>query len=177
MNSDILTRWTTIVTNFAVVVGLGFVGLEFRNQTNALEAERIDSFVQGISDINSITLENEDLTEILYQAYADPESLTGSDLDRAQHWMLTTYNNFMRVHLAYQSGMLSDDIYEVQKAGIGFAFSSDIGFRVIEIMRPSGLGENLWDLVKESAVQARTYCLDPQNACIARYEASRATED
>ena len=177
MNSDLLSKWTAIITNIAVVIGLAFVGLEFRNNTKALEAERIDSFVQGISDINSLTLENGGLTEILYQAYADPESLAGSDLDRAQHWMLTNYNNFMRVHLAHQSGMLSDDIYEVQKAGIGFAFSSDIGLRVIEIMRPSGLGENLWDVVKESAVQARTYCLDSKNACITRYEAARATED
>lgn len=129
--------------------------------------------MQAIGDLNAVSLENEGLAEILYQAYADPDSLTGSSLDRAQHWMLTNYHNFLRVHLAHQSDMLSDDIYENQKAGVGFAFSSDIGLDLIAIMRHSSLGDSLWDVVKDSAEQARAYCLDPQNTCVARYEAVR----
>jgi hypothetical protein len=174
MNSDMLTKWTAIITNIAVVTGLAFVGLEFRNNTKAFEAERIDSFVQGVSDVNAVTLESEDLTEILYQAYADPDSLTGSRLDRAQHWMLTNYTNFLRVYLAHEAGLLPDHVYEIQEAGIGFAFSSDIGLDLIDIMRPSGLGENLWEVVRVSAEQARAYCFNPQNHCVARYEAARS---
>ena len=174
MNSDLLTKWTAIITNIAVVTGLAFVGLEFRNNTKAFEAERIDSLAQGISDMNAVTFNNEDLAEILYEAYSDPDSLTGSRLDRAQHWMLTTYTNFTSVHLAHQSGLLPTEIYEIQKAGIGFAFSSDIGLDLINIIRSSGLGENLWEVVRESAEQARAYCTNSQNRCIARYEAVRS---
>ncbi len=50
MNSDLLTRWTAIITNIALVIGLAFVGLEFRNNTRAIEAERIDSFIEGVAD-------------------------------------------------------------------------------------------------------------------------------
>lgn len=173
MNKFTLGNWTAIITNVAVVVGLVSVGLEFRDNARALEAERIDSFVQAIGDLNSAMIDNEELSEILYQAYADPDSLTDSSLDRAQHWMLTNYNNFQRVHLAHQSDMLPDAIYDAQKAGIGFAFSSDIGLGLIDIMERSGMGEDLWGIVKDSAEQARAYCLNPNNSCVPRYEAAR----
>ena len=64
MNSDLLTRWTTIITNIAVIVGLIFVGLEFRNTARAIEAERIDDFIGGNAEINSLTVESESLSEI-----------------------------------------------------------------------------------------------------------------
>lgn len=76
MNSDLLTKWTAIITNIAVVIGLAFVGLEFRNNARAVEAERIDSFIQGSHDITALTIENGDLAEILYQAHASPSSLS-----------------------------------------------------------------------------------------------------
>jgi hypothetical protein len=101
MTSDLITKWTAIITNIAVIIGLAIVGLEFRNNTRAVEAERIDSLVQGIGDNNGLAIENQDLAEILYQAYEDPESLKGSSLDRVQHWLVASYSHFQRVHLAY----------------------------------------------------------------------------
>jgi hypothetical protein len=58
--------------------------------------------------------------------------------------------------------------------GVGFAFSSDIGIDLIDIMRVSTMGEILWDVVRVSAEQARDYCLDPENRCLASYAASRS---
>ena len=174
--TNFVGSWTTIITNIAVVVGLVFVGLEFRDNARAVEAERIDSFIQAIGDLNAVTIDNEELAEILYQAYADPDSLSGSRLDRAQHWMLTNYHNFSRVHLAHEMDLLPDDVYEIQKTGVGFGFSSDIGLELIDIMRQSGLREDLWEIVKESAEQARAFCLNPKNACVARYEAARGSD-
>ena len=174
MNSDLLTKWTAIVTNIAVVIGLVLVGLEFRNNTRAFEAERMDSLVQGLSDANNVFIDNGDFAEILYQVYENPESVTGSSLDRVQHLMIAHYSNFQRVHLAHEAGLLPDDVYEIQKVGIGFGFSSDIGIDLIDIMRVSAMGESLWDVVRVSAEQARDYCLDPQNRCVARYAAARS---
>lgn len=173
MNSDLLTKWTAILTNIAVVIGLAFVGLEFRNNTRAVEAERIDSFIQGSHDITALTIENGDLAEILYQAHANPSSLSGSDLDRAQHWMLMHYDNFRRTMLAHQAGLIPDEIYERQKIGTGFIFSSDIGLSLIASMQASALRDSIWETLNETAEEARIYCLNPQNVCVARYEAAR----
>ena len=173
MDSEILTRWTAIITNLAVLVGLVFVGLEFRNSTRAFEAERIDSLVQGMADVNSFAVSDEEFAELFYKAYEDPKSLSGSSLDRVQHTLLSSYNHFQSVYLAHEAGLVSDEIYEIQRVGVGFAFSSDVALDLIEIMRVSGMGESLWDVVKLSAEQAKAYCSNTQNRCVARYEAAR----
>jgi hypothetical protein len=175
MNSDLLTRWTAIITNVAVVIGLGFVGLEFRNNAKSIEAERIDSFVQGVSDIITTTIESEGLAEILYQAHADPDSLTGPRLDRAQNLMLLQHNNFRRVYIQHQAGLLPDDMFEDERRAVGFSFSSDIGLNLVALFRASTLSGEVWDIIGESAEQARAYCLNPQNECLARFEAARGS--
>jgi hypothetical protein len=173
MNSDLLTRWTAIITNIAVVIGLGFVGLEFRNNARSIEAERIDSFVQGVSDIIATTAENEDLAEILYQAYADPDSLTGVRLDRAQNVMMLQHNNFRRVYIQHQAVLLPDNMYEYERTAVGFSFSSEIGLNLVALFQASTVGGQVWDIIGESAKQAKAYCIDPQNTCVARFESAR----
>jgi hypothetical protein len=173
MNSDLIARWTAIITNIAVVVGLAFVGLEFRNNSRSIEAERIDSFTQGVADIQSMWLGSNDLSEIIYQAYADPGSLSGSDLDRLQHLMFLYHSNFKRMHLAHQSGLISDEMYANEKNAIGFVFSSDVGRNTIDLMRESNLTDESWNIISKSAEDARAYCLNSNNKCAARYEAAR----
>lgn len=171
MANEAVTRWTAILTNLAVVVGLAFVGLEFRDNARTAQAERIDSLVQGSATIQTLSIENADLSEILHRSYADPQSLSPVERDRAQHWMVLNYSNFMRVHRAYLSGLLPEDLYLIEKAGVGFAFSSDVGLAVIESFRASALGNEVWDIIAESAKQAQVYCLDTENICVDRYEA------
>jgi hypothetical protein len=127
MNSDLITRWTAIITNFAVVAGLVFVGLEFRNNTRAIEAEGVDSFIQGVTDHTTTLVANADLSKLMFRSYADPDSLTGAELDRIQNLLVLNHNNFRRVYLQHQSGLVSDDMYEYEKRAVGFAFSSDAG--------------------------------------------------
>jgi hypothetical protein len=170
MNSDLLTRWTAIITNIAIVIGLVFVGLEFRNNARAVESERIDSLTEEGAEIQRIAIGDAELTDILLRAYAEPESLTKTERDRAQHWMIVNYTNFRRVHRAHQAGLLPDDLYEVERAGVGFSFSSDIGLEVIDVFRSSqSLKNDSWEVVSESAEQARAYCDNSQNACLDRY--------
>ena len=171
MSNDLLTRWTAIITNAAIVVGLVFVGLEFRSTTKAVEAERIDSFIAGNAEINSLLLQNEDLSELIYKAHANPDSLTVIDLDKVQNWLLMNYDSFRRQTLAHQAGLFPDEVYEQQKEGIGFVFISDAGFELIDLFLASGLNDTTWKAINESAKVAREYCLDSGNRCMARYEA------
>jgi hypothetical protein len=175
MNSDSLAKWTAISTNIAVVIGLAFVGLEFRNTTRAVEAERIDSFIGGNAEINSLLVENESLAELVFRAHMPKASLTGSELDRAQSWMLMNYDSFRRQMLAHQADLISDELYEEQKVGIGFVFSSDAGLELIDIFRASALDNAVWKTISESTEAARKYCLDSANKCMARYEAIRVS--
>ena len=173
MSDGLLTRWTAIITNAAIVVGLVFVGLEFRNTTKAVEAERIDSFIAGNAEINAILLENESLAKLIYSVHTNPDTLTEIDLDRVQTWLLMNYDSFRRQKLAHESGLFPDDVYQQQKDGIGFVFISDAGFELIDLFRASALRDTTWDAIYESAKVAQRYCLDSANSCMARYEAIR----
>jgi hypothetical protein len=175
MTSDLLTKWTAIITNIAVVIGLAFVGLEFRNNTRAIEAERIDSFIGANADINSPIVENENFSEIVLKAHTDPDSLTGNVLNRIQEWMVMHYDSFRRQRLAHQAGLLSDGLYEEQKDGIGFVFSSNLGLELIDLFRASALDNEVWEAIDESAQEARKYCLNTSNKCMERYEGMRAS--
>jgi hypothetical protein len=140
----------------------------------AVEADRIESFTQGSSEIQRIAIEDAELTKVLLQVNAEPDSLTKTDRDRAQHWMVMNYLNFRRIHRAYQSGLLPVDIYETERAGVGFSFSSEIGSKVIEAFSSSNVLDNeVWEIVRKSANQAQAYCLDSQNVCLDRYITSR----
>lgn len=175
MNSDLLTRWTAIITNIAILVGLVFVGLEFRNNSKAIEAERIDSFIEGVSEHSTSILENDELSGIMYQIYANPDSITEARLDRAQHALLLAHNNFRRVHMQHEAGLVPDELYEYERTAVGFSFSSDVGRDLAALFRASALGGEVWDIIGESAEVARAYCLNPKNTCVARYEAARGS--
>ena len=145
--------------------------MEFRNTTRAVEADRVDSFITGAAEVDALVIENEDLAELIFRAHRDPALLTGTELDRIQSWMLIHYGNFQRQFLSHHAGLLPDDIYEQQKAGIGFVFSSEAGLELIDMFRATAMDNQTWEVIGESAKEARTYCQNPTNKCMARYEA------
>jgi len=120
MNSELLAKWTSTITNMAVVIGLVFVGLEFRNTTKAIEADRVDSITQAIIGNNTLLLQTDGLSELLFDAYARPEELTPEGLDKLQSYWYVTYSQFAQVHQAYRAGLISEEQWQFQKAAAGY---------------------------------------------------------
>jgi hypothetical protein len=172
MNGEALAKWTATITNMAVVIGLIFVGLEFRSTTKAIEADRVDSITQSIIGNNTLLLQTEGLSELLYDAYARPEELTAVDLDKLQSYWYVTYSQFSQMHQAYLAGLLSEDQWQFQLAAVGFGFSSKPGLAYVEILRASEMNSDTLSLVYQSAVNAFEYCKQPDNICTDRYESA-----
>jgi hypothetical protein len=170
MNSDLLARWTAIITNIAVLMGLGFVGLEFRNNTKAMEAERVDSITEAIISTNTLLLQTEGLPEIVFKVYASPEELTPIDRDKYATYLYVNYTQFRQVHQTYLAGLFPEDQWQSQKATQGFGFSSDIGIAYLDILRASAMNSDTLDVLYESALNAREYCKNPDNLCTGRFE-------
>ena len=177
MNSDQVSKWTTIITNIAVIIGLVFVGLEFRNNARAIEAERIDSFMSGWNDVTASLIQGDQSSEIYYRAHAEPESLSNYEQSRFQHYLQIAFNNFERVYQARKSGLIPDELWETHRAGIGFAFISKQGRETIEIYSASSLNTPMWDIMRESADQALAFCLNPENRCIEPLASVKSSTD
>jgi hypothetical protein len=177
MDSDLLARWTATITNIAIVIGLVFVGLEFRSTTKAIEADRIDSITQAIMDGNQLLLQTEGLPEILFKSYASPEELTPIEEDKLISYMYVNYTQFRQVHQTYLAGLFPEDQWQSQKATIGFGFSSDVGIEYLDILRASAMDSDTLDVIHQSALSARDYCKSPDNLCTGRFETPfRTTE-
>jgi hypothetical protein len=144
--------------------------LEFRSTTKAIEADRVDSITQAIIAWNTVLLQTEGLTEIVFKAYASPEELTPVDRDKLASYMYVNYTQFRQVHQTYLAGLFPEDQWQSQKASIGVGFSSDIGIAYIDILRSSAMNSDTLDVVHESALNAREYCKSPDNVCTGRFE-------
>jgi hypothetical protein len=166
MSSDRISRWTAILTNIAVVIGLVFVGLEFRSNTRSIEAERIDSFMSGWNDVYAALLQSDRSSEIYHRGYADPESLTAQEESVFNLYLQLSFNNFERIYRARNLGLIPDDIWESHRAGIGFAFLSELGRDTVRIMLDSGLNNPMWGVIDQSTKDALAYCLDDNNRCV-----------
>jgi len=170
MDSDLLAKWSATITNIAIVIGLVFVGLEFRNTTKAIEADRVDSITQAIMESNQLLLQTEGLAEILYKAYASPEELTPIEEDKLVSYMYVTYTQFRQIHQTYLAGLYPEGQWQSQKASIGFGFSSELGIAYIDILRSSAMDSDTLDVIHQSAINARDYCKSPNNVCTGRFE-------
>jgi hypothetical protein len=169
MNSDLVTKWTAIITNIAVVIGLIFVGLEFENSTKAIESERVDVYAQGWSDTNIALMENKEFFSIWYRAYTDTASLSDEEVARMEIYLNIGSSHFTRMYLAHESGLLPDALWEDQKAIIGFAFLSTVGRNVLYVMSATNMGDDIWELIKQSTQDAEDYCNSSQDKCMDVY--------
>ena len=170
MNSDQIVKWTAIFTNIAIVIGLVFVGLEFRNNTKATIAERVDNLAAANAELTIMLMQEDGIAEIQYRAHRDPDSLTVTERERYEGSLNWYQRNFVRIHHYYQQGFLSQEDWEFEKAAIGYVFVSPPGLEYIEIMSASNLAHPIWGHIMESAAEAKAYCDSPDNLCVPRLE-------
>lgn len=166
MSSDRISKWTATLTNIAVVIGLIFVGLEFRANTRAIESESLDSFMSGWNDTNAAILQNDRTSEIWYRGYADPKSLTAHEKSVFMLFLQFSSSNFERIYRARELELIPDETWESHKAGIGFVFLSEIGREHVRIMLDSSLNNPMWEIIDQSTNDALAYCLNDNNSCV-----------
>jgi len=173
MNSDLITKWSAIVTNLAVVIGLVFVALEFRNTTRAIQAERVNSNAEFYHNINIAILQDKELVALRYKANTDPGSLSDTEILRYTAYLDLHYGNFLNIYRNNRDGLVPEEDWEYAKASIGWAFFSEPAMDYAEILEASNMGSPVHSFIKHSVRIARAYCNDPDNRCVKRYEKQR----
>ena len=169
MNSELITRWTAIITKLAVVIGLVVVALEFRSNTRAIQADRVNSNAQFYFDINSVILQDEELAALRYKAISDPMSLTDNELLRYNAYLDMHYGNYLNIYRNYRDGLVSEEDWAYATASIGFAFFSEPAREYVAIMNASDLKSPVYTFIEESVKNARAFCKNPDNQCVKRY--------
>jgi hypothetical protein len=170
MNSEQLSKWTAIITNIAVVIGLIFVGLEFRNNTNTLEIERLDNYTEGMRNNSLMLAKNGELARIFIMVNSDPEALSADEIFRYEQYLLGITSHIERLSQYRQRELLSESLWEREISGAGFMFSNDVGLRLLRIMDKSDINTPVWKILESSARRAKEYCIDINNECLAPFQ-------
>ena len=170
MDNDQLAKWTAIVTNIAVVIGLIFVGLEFRNNTKTLEIERLDHYAEGMRNNSLMLAKSGELANIFLKAHKEPGALTPEELFRYQQYLLGVSSHIERLTQYNDRGLLPDDLWEREIAGVGFMFSGEEGLRLLKVMDESNIDSTVWSAIGSAALEAKAYCADLKNDCMAPFQ-------
>jgi hypothetical protein len=113
-----LRAMVELVAAVAVLVGLIFVGLELRQNTDAVQAATLQSQTDASTEFLQLIAADADLARIVFQARGGGGQL--SELDSFRNFMLVRAR-WIRIHNAYlqwQRGTLSEDDWKTIESRI-----------------------------------------------------------
>jgi len=122
----------TVSANLAVVAGLVFVGVEVRNNRAAVESQIADGIAEGFIEHNLAAVTSPAVACIWSVGLHTPERL--SDVQAAQFAMYfrAVFNQYIRVHALYETGLLDHDFWQFVGAQAAWAMSTPGGVLFFE---------------------------------------------
>jgi len=130
-NASRLKAASDIGSALVVLLGLVFVGVELRQNTEAVEAETIQGLTAVSNDFILAIATDPELVRVWKDGSFDPDSL--NEIDSARFFLLTR-SYWLRIQSAYsqyERGALSADdwkVYESLICGIDYGIDSGKGF-------------------------------------------------
>ena len=122
MNIDSINKWLTLVANIGVLAGIIFLGLEIRQNSEALLA----GSRQDILEADLVLLDNLMDYPILYDP-ANNENLTGDDAVRREIYFITTLRIREFAWQQYNNGVLDEQTFRSYLGPLKFIFNSEVG--------------------------------------------------
>ena len=112
MISANLKQWIEIVGGVAIVVSLGLVVIEIRQNTDAVSAQAISDLNHQANESNLAIASSSGLAELLLRASIDPDALSAVDRFRADSFGRGQFNRVYTAYSFYQRGIFTEDVYE-----------------------------------------------------------------
>ena len=111
MDTEKLHNWLQIIGAAAIVASLIFVGLEMRTNRAAAESQIADGIAEGFLDLNMAATSDSTLVCIWSVGLEAPERLSDIQAGRFSMFMRGVFNQYMRVHTLYETGLVTEDTW------------------------------------------------------------------
>jgi hypothetical protein len=108
MKQGRLTTWLGVAANFAVLLGLIFVGLEVRNSRASAEAQAADGVAEGFVELNLAIINDTMVARVWEQGGRAPETLTDGERFQFAMHVRALFNQYIRIHRLYDAGLVSE---------------------------------------------------------------------
>lgn len=129
MQSDKVRLVAEIGGAVAVFLGLVFVGLELRQNTQAVEAATFQSLTDASNDFLLTIASDAELNRIYSSGLADVNSLNSDERQRFFMTMRSFWVRMQNVYSQWQRGTLSDDDWRLYQAVICSGRISELGMK------------------------------------------------
>ena len=112
MNAEKLNHWLSLGANFGVLVGIIFLAVEIRQNTEMTRAQITQSRAEAAMSLADATYNSEYMPDIWIKVQ-DGDALTGAESFRFRVWLRATLRNQDNNFQQYKQGLLGDHIPEV----------------------------------------------------------------
>jgi hypothetical protein len=131
MNAERSSMWLSVLANFGVLVGLILLVMEIRHNTASTQAVLYEENISLGVELAGLLLsdENRELAEIVFRGQADPDSLSGIELQKFilyTSWRMAPWES---AFIHHDEGLLSERHWKNVDTGISVFIQSEPGFR------------------------------------------------
>ena len=104
--------WVEIVGVVAIIVSLGLVAVEIRQNTDAISAQAVLALNDGINETNLLVTSDVGFAELLMRADAAGErGLTSTEIARLERWTMARANVYESAYEFHRKGILDSNRY------------------------------------------------------------------
>jgi hypothetical protein len=124
LNTDSLNKWLTLIANLGVVIGLIFLGLEIRHNTQATIASASEGVTNQSLEYMALGIDTQIVAQALYKRVSGGE-LSGLEEDQLRRHQYYNFRGFQNVYLQYRRGFLDEDEWDVYRRVIASRLVND----------------------------------------------------
>ena len=108
MNLNKVNQWITLLANIGVLAGIVFLAIEIRQSGDAVTAQMQDSIADGFIALNMATINDPQVGVTWVIGLNEPDRLSDTEAIRFSMLMRALFNQFIRVHGLYKTGLLEE---------------------------------------------------------------------
>ncbi len=108
MNLSKVNQWLTLLANIGVLAGIVFLAIEIRQSGDAVTAQMQDSIADGFIALNMATINDPQVGVTWVIGLNEPDRLSDAEAIRFSMLMRALFNQFIRVHGLYRTGLLEE---------------------------------------------------------------------
>ena len=108
MNLNKVNQWLTLLANIGVLAGIVFLAIEIRQSGDAVTTQMQDSIADGFIALNMATINDPQVGVTWVIGLNEPDRLSDAEAIRFSMLMRALFNQFIRVHGLYRTGLLEE---------------------------------------------------------------------
>ena len=112
------------VAAVAVLVTLGYLAVQIRQNTKSAQSASIQQILQGIAEMNQFLGSAPDVTDLYWRGVFDPESLSEDEWHRFIHIASGMIRRFELMFLNHRQGFVPTQVWEAQENSLRRWFST-----------------------------------------------------